>query len=83
MFRLVTGALLAVAMAAAIAPSPVAAQPTGSYQQSCRNIRERSDGMIVALCPMGDGRMVRTEIDPDSCRGRRRRRDCRTPPERP
>ena len=72
MFRLLTGSLLALALTVAIAPVTAQAQPSGSYQQSCRNIRERSNGMLVALCPTTDGRLVRTEIDPDSCRARSR-----------
>jgi hypothetical protein len=70
MFRFLTGSLLAVAMAAVLAPVAAEAQATGSYQQSCQNIRQRNGNVITALCPTGDGRMVRTSIDADTCRGR-------------
>ena len=75
MFRLFLGALLTLSLAGVMAPGPAAAQAvtsSSSYQQSCRDIRTRNDGTIVALCPMDNGQMVRTQIDPQSCRGRSR-----------
>jgi len=42
--------------------------PSGSYQQSCRNIR-MSGGTLTASCPTGNGNYTTTSINPRSCRG--------------
>jgi len=41
--------------------------PSGSYQQSCQNIRMRG-GLLTARCN-GPSGLVRTSIDPRTCRG--------------
>jgi hypothetical protein len=58
---------LALSLSAAmLAPASAQSIPSGSYQQSCQNIRIRN-GMLVARCNGPQG-LVRTTIDPDSCR---------------
>ena len=42
--------------------------PSGSYQQSCRNI-QMSGGTLTASCPTGNGSYITTSINPRSCRG--------------
>lgn len=42
--------------------------PSGSYQQSCRNI-QMSGGTLTASCPTGNGSYTTTSINPRSCRG--------------
>lgn len=65
--------LLAPALALSLSASmlgPASAQyiPSGSYQQSCQNIHYR-DGMLVARCNGPNGQLVRSTIDPRTCRG--------------
>jgi hypothetical protein len=59
----------AVALAAATI-GPVSAQtiPSGSYQQSCTNIRVRGD-QLIARCNAPQGGTVRSTLSLDSCRG--------------
>ena len=52
--------------AAMLAPASAQSIPSGSYQQSCQNIRIRN-GMLIARCNGPQG-LVRTTIDPNSCR---------------
>src|ERR1700682_814327 len=53
--------------AAMLAPASAQVIPSGSYQQSCQNVRMRGD-MLVARCNGPQG-LVGTSIDPRSCRG--------------
>ena len=62
--------LLAGLGLAATALAPVSAQsiPSGSYQQSCQNIRVRGD-QLTARCTNAQGTWVRSTIDFRNCRG--------------
>jgi CVNH domain len=65
--------LLAPALALSLSASmlgPASAQyiPSGSYQQSCQNIHYRNN-MLVARCNGPNGQLVRSSIDPRTCRG--------------
>jgi CVNH domain len=53
--------------ATAIAPAGAQAIPSGSYQQSCTNIRVRGD-QLIARCTNTSGTYVRSSISLDSCR---------------
>jgi hypothetical protein len=61
---IVLGAALA---AGSLAPAAAQAIPSGSYQQSCSNIRVRGDELI-ARCTNPQGTRVRSSISLDSCR---------------
>ena len=64
--------LTAVATAAALStlnPAPVAAQPAGSYLQSCSNVHFGRSGRLVADCADRRGRITRSSIDHRACRG--------------
>ncbi len=68
MRSIILGPALALSLAAtAIAPALAQAVPSGSYQQSCQNIRMRG-GLLTARCTGPNG-LVRTSIDPRTCRG--------------
>lgn len=69
MQRIFLGLAAAVSLVAT-ALSPVSAQsvPSGSYQQSCTNVRVRGD-QLIARCNAPQGGTVRTSIALDSCRG--------------
>jgi len=49
------------------------AQPAGSYQQSCQNIRYQDqrgpNGVLTADCADRNGRWVRTSLETGTCRG--------------
>jgi hypothetical protein len=68
MKRIALGVTTAVALAA-MALGTASAQniPSGSYQQSCTNIRVRSD-VLTARCNAPRGGTVRSTISLDSCR---------------
>jgi hypothetical protein len=68
MRSIILGPALALSLAATmIAPALAQAVPSGSYQQSCQNIRMRG-GLLTARCTGPNG-LVRTSIDPRTCRG--------------
>ena len=68
MSRIFIGLLAGLGLAAS-ALGPVSAQsvPSGSYQQSCTNIRVRGN-QLIARCPNGQGASVRSSIAL-GCRG--------------
>jgi len=55
-------ALLAFAIA-----TPASAAPVGSYQQTCRNIEERSGQVLTAECQARDGSWSETRLDRAGC----------------
>ena len=61
----IVGASLA---AASIAPAAAQWAPSGSYQQSCTNIRVQG-GELIARCTNPQGQRVRSMIALGSCRG--------------
>ncbi|HTD37077.1 MAG TPA: CVNH domain-containing protein [Candidatus Limnocylindrales bacterium] len=70
MNRLLLSSLVGASLAAASLAAPASAQyaPSGSYQQSCTNIRVRGNELI-ANCTAANGSRVRSTIDINSCRG--------------
>ena len=69
MKRLFVSSLIGVSLAAAsLAPASAQYAPSGSYQQSCTNIRVRG-GELTARCTNGSGQRVRSSIAITSCRG--------------
>jgi hypothetical protein len=70
MNRILLSSLVGASLAAASLAAPASAQyaPSGSYQQSCTNIRVRGD-QLVARCTNANGAQVRTSIALNSCRG--------------
>jgi hypothetical protein len=64
LFSLVAGLGLA---ATALAPVSAQSIPSGSYQQSCTNVRVRGD-QLTARCTNGQGTYVRSSIAVNSCR---------------
>lgn len=68
MSRLLISLLAGLGLAAtALAPASAQAIPSGSYQQSCTNIRVRGD-QLFARCTNAQGTAIRSSIDLDSCR---------------
>ncbi len=68
MARLLISLLAGLGLAAtALAPASAQAIPSGSYQQSCTNIRVRGD-QLIARCTNAQGTAVRSSIGLDSCR---------------
>jgi hypothetical protein len=61
-------AILGAAMVAFAMPAAVQAQPGGSYQQTCRDIRSNGD-RLVASCQRADGGWNDTSLDYRNCRG--------------
>ena len=62
--------LLTFALGSALvitALAPASAQPSGSYQQSCRNVRVRGD-RLTASCTSPQGRYIRSSLNLRSCR---------------
>ena len=57
-------ALLALSLA-----SPASAAPTGSYQQSCRDIEQQRGRSLTAECRTRDGSWVETRLDDSDCSG--------------
>src|SRR6202163_3875836 len=69
MSRLLISLLAGIGLAAtAFAPASAQAIPSGSYQQSCTNIRVRGD-QLIARCTNPQGQAVRSSIALNSCRG--------------
>jgi CVNH domain len=70
MNRLLLSSLVGASLAAAALAAPAGAQyaPSGSYQQSCTNIRVRGN-QLIANCTAANGSRVRSTIDINSCRG--------------
>jgi hypothetical protein len=69
MNRVILSILLGGSLAAAaIAPAAAQEVPSGSYQQSCSNVRVRGD-QLIARCTNPQGGQVRSSISLDSCRG--------------
>ncbi len=64
MLSLIAGLGLA---ATALAPAAAQAIPSGSYQQSCQNIRVRGD-QLSARCTNSQGTWIRSTIAVNSCR---------------
>src|ERR1700676_2895322 len=64
LFSLLAGLGLA---ATALAPASAQSIPSGSYQQSCTNIRVRGD-QLTARCTNPQGTAVRSTIALNSCR---------------
>jgi hypothetical protein len=54
-------------MATALLPASAQSIPSGSYQQSCTNIRVRGD-QLIARCNAPQGGTVRSSISLSSCR---------------
>src|ERR1700738_2206852 len=68
MSRLLIGLVAGLGLAAtALAPASAQAIPSGSYQQSCTNIRVRGD-QLSARCTNAQGTYVRSSIALNSCR---------------
>ena len=68
MARLLISLLAGLGLAAtALAPASAQAIPSGSYQQSCTNIRVRGD-QLTARCTNAQGTSIRSSIGLDSCR---------------
>jgi len=69
MNRLLLSSLAAASLAGAALTATASAQaaPSGSYQQSCTNIRMRGSE-LRATCTSANGTRVRSTIDVDSCR---------------
>jgi hypothetical protein len=62
---LISGAaLLALSLA-----TPASAAPSGSYQQSCRNIEQNYGRTLSADCRMRDGSWNETRLDTSNCDG--------------
>jgi len=62
-------AVFATGILADVAPPPAAAQPPrGSFQQSCRSVRERA-GILTAQCRDERGRWRETSLRYRDCRG--------------
>lgn len=61
--------IITLAIGLALLPGIALAQaaPSGSYQQSCQNIRVRGD-MLHATCSSTNGRLVRSRLDLSTCR---------------
>ncbi len=57
-------ALLALSLA-----TPASAAPSGSYQQSCRNIEQHYGKTLTAECRTRDGSWVDTRLDSTDCSG--------------
>jgi hypothetical protein len=57
-------ALLALSLA-----TPASAAPSGSYQQSCRNIEQHYGQTLTAECRTRDGSWVDTRLDTSGCAG--------------
>ena len=69
MSRMLISLLAGLGLAAtAIAPAAAQGIPSGSYQQSCTNIRVRGD-QLTARCTNPQGVAVRSSITLGSCRG--------------
>jgi hypothetical protein len=69
MQRIVLGLAAALSLVATgLAPASAQNIPSGSYQQSCTNIRVRGD-QLMARCNNTSGGTVRTSISLGSCRG--------------
>src|ERR1700737_688787 len=69
MARLLVSLLAGLGLAAtALAPAAAQAIPSGSYQQSCSNIRVRGN-QLFARCTNPQGVAVRSSIALNSCRG--------------
>ena len=69
MKRLFVSSLVGLSLAAAsLAPAAAQYAPSGSYQQSCTNIRV-SGNELIARCTNPQGQRVRSTIALDSCRG--------------
>jgi hypothetical protein len=70
MIRIILGAAIAAALSAMVLVAPVAAQtvPNGSYQQSCRDVAVRGNGVLVATCTAANGQWVNSRLDIASCR---------------
>jgi hypothetical protein len=70
MNRFLLSSLVGASLAAASLAAPANAQgiPSGSYQQSCTNIRVRGNE-LVASCTSPNGSRVRSTIALNSCRG--------------
>ena len=69
MARLLISLFAGLGLAAtALAPASAQAIPSGSYQQSCTNIRVRGD-QLIARCTNPRGVAVRSSIALNSCRG--------------
>jgi rSAM-associated Gly-rich repeat protein len=70
MNRLLLSSLVGASLAAASLAAPASAQyaPSGSYQQSCTNIRVRGNE-LTASCTSASGARVRSTIALNSCRG--------------
>jgi hypothetical protein len=68
MSRLLLGLIAGLGLAAtAIAPASAQTIPSGSYQQSCQNVRVRGD-QLTARCTNSQGTWVRSSIAINSCR---------------
>jgi len=68
MSRLLVSLVAGLGLAAtALAPASAQAIPSGSYQQSCTNIRVRGD-QLIARCTNPQGVAIRSSIALDSCR---------------
>ena len=66
--RFLIGLVAGLGLAAtAIVPAAAQTIPSGSYQQSCTNIRVRGD-QLIARCTNPQGATVRSSISLDSCR---------------
>ena len=62
---LISGAaLFALSMA-----TPASAAPSGSYQQTCRNIEQHRGQTLTAECRARDGSWVDTRLDTSDCSG--------------
>jgi CVNH domain len=69
MSRMLISLLAGIGLAStALAPAAAQVIPSGSYQQSCTNIRVRGD-QLVARCTNPQGVAVRSSIALNSCRG--------------
>jgi hypothetical protein len=69
MSHLILRAMLGVSLlAASVAPAGAQTIPSGSYQQSCTNIRVRGD-QLIANCTSSQGSRVRSSIALQGCRG--------------
>jgi hypothetical protein len=69
MSRLLVSLIAGLGLAAtALAPASAQGIPSGSYQQSCTNIRVRGD-QLTARCTNPQGVAVRSSIALNSCRG--------------
>src|SRR5215471_12353866 len=64
----VLGAILLVIMLGATSRAQFGELPSGSYQQTCRDIRSNGS-QLIATCRKQDGSYRNTALDTTSCRG--------------